>query len=93
MSRYLCTRYEGPKTWGTPLDEWSGPEDYAAGRIHDEEDAATSYAEACWDGDGDPTDAVKVAVRDAETGRRWVVTVYGEAVIDWRPHTSEEVEP
>lgn len=91
MSRYLCTHYEGPETWESSAIRWVDPAQGSATTFLDEEHAAETYAEQCWDGDGDPTDDVRVAVRDTETGHRWVVTVYGEAEITWHTRGAKEV--
>ena len=100
--KFLCTAYEGPETWAKPLDEWRDPsvinrsylsddDDDMRQSISDEEHAATEYREACFDGDDDPGDDVKVAVIEPATGRRWVVTVYGEVEITWHGESEEVV--
>ena len=85
MSKFLCTDYEGPDTWNLHEEDWLDVEE------RDEEDAAVSYIGACWDGDGDGdvSDERKVAVKDPESGQRWVVTVEGEYCISWHARSTE----
>ena len=92
MGRWLCTPYEGPKTWETPRDEWCDPDESYAREALDAERAAERYAQQSFDHDSDPRDAQEIAVEDTTTGQRWVVDVHGEAVIEWHGRSSE-VDP
>ncbi len=92
MGRWLCTPYEGPETWETPRDEWYKPERWSPSNIHNEVDAATTYAEARWDGSDDPTDEQEIAVEETTTGQRWVVEVHAEPVVEWHGNASK-VDP
>lgn len=78
MSRYLCTRYEGPDTWDKPIAEWSehdrrSPSDAAEDFVSELSGGLT----VC-----ELEDGIEVAVSDG-SGGRWTVCVYGEVDIHW----------
>lgn len=78
MSRYLCTRYEGPETWAKPIAEWSEhdmrfPSDAAKDLVSELSGGLT----VC-----ELESGIEVAVSDGDDGR-WTFWVYGEVDIHW----------
>lgn len=93
--KFLCTDYTGPETWSTPRDEWRDPATDSVGRILDDEDAAEKYCNLEWRDagcDDDPTTGEReIAVEEPATGKRWLVTVTAEYVLEWTGYSEEVV--
>jgi hypothetical protein len=86
--QFQCAGYTGPEVWDSHDTEWSRDLDTFSPDL-----AAESYAESEWQGsacEGDPTTKpTKIAVREPATGRRWIVTVHAEAVMQWTGYEEE----